>query len=1112
MLATDPSLDALVAPAIERAQRVLGDAAALRSRRERAGRRRVERLLGDPRALGVTVQLTDEVMRFATARAGARALRHAAARSSIAGFGLTNALGLRLGALASRVAPAPVLALVHARVRSLSSDLILDADPVALRAHLARRRAEGLALNVNVLGEAVLGDAEATDRLGRVIEMMARPEVSYVSVKLSSIVSQLVTVDVAGSRERVSDRLALLFRGAQQHEVFVNLDMEEYRDLRLTVDAFTTVLDRNGLAGLSAGIVLQAYLPESHDALEELLEWASARVARGGAPIKVRLVKGANLAMEHAEAELHGWRAAPYATKADVDASYARLLDVALRPRWAGAIRVGVASHNLFHVAWAVEVARARGVADALDVEMLEGMANAEARALARDGLRVVLYTPVTRRDDFASAVAYLVRRLDENTSPENYLTAAFAIDERPSVFADQSARFSDSVARRHDVSVMSLRGPGEPSGAFANVPDGDPTDTKYLEEVCAAMDDQSPEPVSWVGVPGSDAVEGRDPNTGSSSYRYGVADAADVDAAMERATVAGAAWGAIPASGRRDTLERVAALIGAQRAHAVAVMARDAGKTVAEADPEVSEAIDFARYYAMCAESMGTSAPLGVVVVTPPWNFPYAIPAGGVAAALAAGNAVIVKPAPETVATCELLVRQFWEGGVPRDVLQFLPTRDDDVGRRLVTHPGAGAVVLTGSIGTARLFTAWREDLSLLAETSGKNAILVTGCADVDLAVRDLVHSAFSHAGQKCSAASLAIVDAALLTRSTFTRQLRDAVTSLRVGAATDLGTVVGPLIRPPEEDLTRALTTLDVDETWLVEPRRLAGAGELWSPGVKLGVRAGSWSHQHEWFGPVLGVMASPDLATAVAWQNATPFGLTAGLHSLDESECDYWLEHVAAGNLYVNRATTGAVVARQPFGGWKASAVGPTAKAGGPHYVECLRAWPAVEDVDAALTDLRAWFDEVGSRALDASGLVTERNVHRYRRPPAPILVRVDDGRAAQYLAGIADVTGVVIETSSAARGADVTEPVGSLVARAAPGTRVRWLGDERAPAGALLERGVTIDRRPLAQDGAVEGARWLLEQSVTVTNHRYGNVAAGPKPLVPGLTRSGSFVGK
>jgi RHH-type proline utilization regulon transcriptional repressor/proline dehydrogenase/delta 1-pyrroline-5-carboxylate dehydrogenase len=881
------------------------------------------------------------------------------------------------------------------------------------------------------------------------------------------------------------------------------------------------VLDEPDFAGIAAGIVLQAYLPESHAAFAGLVAWSTSRHERSGGIIKVRLVKGANLAMETTEAELHGWPAAPYRTKADVDASYARLIDTALRPEYADAVRIGIASHNLFHLSWALEVARARGVEAQVDVEMLEGMANSESLAIAKTGQPVLLYAPVTRHDDFASAVAYLVRRLDENTSDENYLKAAFDIGSDEERFREQSERFNASVRERHSISTDSLRQaestPAETNGFF-NVANFDPTSTRGFEEVTDAFakvralpDRQIPLVINDDEIVTSEYEVGHDPSADAQAwYRYSVADAAQVDEAVRTAGIARDAWSSLSIEDRRQILFACASVMEAERVDTTAVMARDGGKTEAEADPEVSEGIDFARFYATSAVEFESSAPLGTVLVVPPWNFPYAIPAGGVCAALAAGNAVILKPAPESVATAWQLVQQLWRGGVPRDVLQFVATRDDDNGRRLVTHPGVDAVILTGSFETALMFTSWRPDITLLAETSGKNAMLISACADIDVAVRDLVQSAFGHAGQKCSAASLAIVVQDVYDDPAFLRQLADAVRSLRVGPSWELATSVGPIIRHAEPALERALHHLDPGESWLLQPHSLDASGLQWSPGVKLGVRSGSWSHQHEWFGPVLGVMVAPSFSTAIKWQNRTDYGLTAGLQSLDEAECELWMDRIEAGNLYVNRGTTGAIVNRQPFGGWRRSSVGPTAKAGGHHYVNSLRRWAPLHDAAPSIELAESWWHSTGARAIDHTGLRVEKNFHRYRRYPKAICVRVDDSfdelqrsliDAVARVAGV-DVTFSASESVVAAPDA-LIETSAQLVRRVDAISRVRWLSEEAPPSVALLERGVTVDRRELVQRGDIELARWLLEQSVSITHHRYGNVNAGPKPNCEGL---------
>ena len=1124
LIPTDPSIDSLADNAVERARVLIHDADRLRGHAEKANRRRFSRLFRDPRAIEVTITLTDEVMRIHSVKSSIKIFRRASAKASVEGFGAINATGLKFLSASSRVAPAPVLDVVTRQIRRLSKDLILPYEAAPLKKHLEQRRRDEIALNINVLGEAVLGEGEADERFDRVLEMIRRPEINYVSVKLSSIVSQIITIDRVGSLDRVAAKMRRLYREAEAHNTFVNLDMEEFRDLQLTVAAFKRVLDEAEFSSIAAGVVLQAYLPESHAAFADLVEWARSRHDRTGGTIKVRLVKGANLAMETTEAELHGWSAAPYRSKSDVDASYARLIDVALRPEYADAVRIGIASHNLFHLSWALDVARSRGVERQLDVEMLEGMANSESLAIARTGQRVLLYAPVTRRDDFASAVAYLVRRLDENTSDENYLKAAFDIGTDEERFTEQSDRFAASVRERHEISGASLRHvtktPSDSTG-FSNVANFDPTSSEAFDEITGAFaavrvltDRQIPLVIGGQEVITEAFEIGHDPSAGGEAwYRYSVADNELVEEALRHARVAQEAWSTRSIEERREILFASALVMEDERVATTAVMARDGGKTEAEADPEVSEGIDFARFYATAATDFVDSTPMGIVLVVPPWNFPYAIPSGGVCAALAAGNAVILKPAPETVATAWQLVRQLWAGGVPRDALQFVPTRDDDTGRHLVTHESVDAVILTGSFDTAQMFTTWRPDINLLAETSGKNAILVSACADIDVAVKDLVQSAFGHAGQKCSAASLAIVVRDVYDEPAFLRQLADAVRSLRVGPGWDLSTSMGPIIRRAEPALERALCHLDPGESWLLEPRQLDAAGLQWSPGVKLGVRSGSWSHQHEWFGPVLGVMVAPDFATAIKWQNRTDFGLTAGLQSLDESECEMWMDRIQAGNLYVNRGTTGAIVNRQPFGGWRRSSVGPTAKAGGQHYVNALRRWSTLTDAEVSIERAREWWHSTGSQAIDRSGLAVEKNFQRYRRHAKPICVRVDvtfDQSQRSLIDVMVHEAGVVVSYSAneavAAAPDAVIEAPTALAARAEGLDRVRWLSRETAPSVELLGHGISVDRRALAQRGDVEMARWLLEQSVSITHHRYGNVNAGPKPTCNGLGTS------
>ncbi|GAA4783854.1 bifunctional proline dehydrogenase/L-glutamate gamma-semialdehyde dehydrogenase [Microbacterium gilvum] len=1037
-----------------------------------ASAERLAGVLEDPRGLPFTIGFVDGVMRPESLPAAAAELaRIAPLAPSFLPWHLRSAI--RAGGVVGPVAPFAVVPAARRALRRMVGHLIVDARPDKLGPALAALREKGARLNLNLLGEAVLGEKEAHRRLEGIHELVRRPDVDYVSVKVSAIASRLSMWAFEETVAAVADRLLPLYLSAAGNGTFLNLDMEEYRDLDLTVAVFRRLLDDPRLHGYHAGIVLQAYLPDALPALDALTAWAQERVDGDGAPIKVRLVKGANLAMERVDAALHGWPQAPYDTKADTDANYLRCLDAAFDTQRTRAVRIGVAGHNLFDIAWAWLRAGERGVRDAVEFEMLLGMAEGQMQAVARDVGRLLLYVPVVKPDEFDAAVSYLVRRLEETASAENFLSSAFRLHDDDRLFAREADRFRASASRAGDASLAvgprrrpqrdgeperPLEAPAEPDAAaladtrrigrddgawhstavfashegapavgaagFRNAPDTDPSLAANREWGRAVL---SRVPRSRLGV--SEVEDAR------------IADAAGLDAVVARVREAASAWGGTPAAERAELLRAVARELERRRGDLVEVAAAETGKVLAEADTEVSEAVDFAAYYAANAGELdrvpgAVFQPSRVTVVAPPWNFPLAIPAGGVLAALAAGSGVVFKPAHQARRSAAVLAEAMWAAGVPRDLLALVALDAVDggggdadgggLGRRLVSHADVDRVILTGSWETARLFRTWRPDLALHAETSGKNAVIVTPSADLDLAAADIVRSAFGHAGQKCSAASLAILVGPIGRSRRFARQLVDATRSLRVGPAHDPLSEVGPLIEAPRGKLAWALSELEEGESWLLRPRPLDdGDDRLWSPGIRIGVRAGSRFHREEFFGPVLGVMHAATLDDAIALQNAVDYGLTAGLHTQDPDDLERWLETVQAGNLYVNRGITGAVVQRQPFGGWKRSSVGTGAKAGGPNHLVGLGSWRATGGAQAlghprgldgriaafldaarpglpsdefewlrraAHSDASAWEREFG-QVKDVSGLGVERNLFRYRATSAAVRATAD-----------------------------------------------------------------------------------------------------------------------
>ena len=1111
--------------AVARAERLLrrsDEIERIESRPARNRRTRLHALVVNRGLANFTRVLTDEVARIDDHRLAARRFTALVATADTRALSKVDRSLLTIGAVTARLAPKVVMPIVLRRLRREAEGTIVFDHHPGLERHLAGRSCTGDRSNINILGEAILGQDEAAERMHLIESALRREDVNYVSVKISAIHAQVSalafdeTVAAVAEQVRRLYRLAMTFSPAK----FVNLDMEEYRDLALTVAVFQQVLSEPEFRSYDAGIVLQAYLPDSHHVACELSEWAQQRRVNGGGRIKMRIVKGANLAMESVEAELHGWEQAPYQTKAEVDASYKAILELLLDPRYDDAVRVGLASHNLFDVAWGLgrrDELSARGAAGRLDFEMLEGMAPAQAQAVHEAAGSVLLYTPVVRPDDFTAAIAYLVRRLDENTAPDNFLRNLFDLKPGNAVFAAEEDRFRRAIVDRQSVSREPRRiqdrlseFPRDTSACtdgFSNEPDTDfalAANRRWIAGHLAAWVPPT-EPilpiVNGVAIHTHtyDSVDLTCSPFGA--YRVGLADLPLVDEAVRVANAATHRWSARSPEERASLIRSVGEQVAEQRGHILATMAHDAGKTIGEGDPELSEAIDFAHYYAQSALDLGSYAgavhtPVGPVVIAPPWNFPFAIALGGVLAALAAGNAVILKPAPQAILTGELVARCCWDAGIPGDALQFLPCPDDEVGRALITHEHVGAVILTGALSTAEMFLTWKPSLRLHAESSGKNAMIITSSADIELAVKDLVKSAFGHAGQKCSAASLAIVEASVYDDPSFFRRLADATRTLRVGPGFEVATDVGPLIDPPSDNLLRALTTLDNGESWLVEPASMDESGRLWSPGIRVGVTAGSWFHRTECFGPVLGVIRARDLTHALELQNAVEFGLTAGLQSLDSDEIDRWVNTVEAGNLYVNRGITGAIVQRQPFGGWKRSVVGPTVKAGGPRYVASLCRWTAdVAFLPASVVDAyREWAAEEVAAEHDPSGLRSETNILRFRPLPGGVAVRLAADQSSDTVALVAEIgrlttCNVHISLASEETDESFADRIGGLGV-----DRLRILGPASDVIRAAAHRcGIAVDDSDLSPSPALELPRWMREQSVSRTRHRHGHIA-------------------
>lgn len=1085
------------------------------------------------------------------------------------------------------------------KMRHNSSRAIIPGEAETLHAHLQKRKMQGVRMNINHLGEAVLGEKEARRRLETNIADMINPEIEYISVKISTIYSQIHPIAFEHSVNILKERLTELYKVAKNNffirkdgtkvPKFVNLDMEEYKDLDITTTAFKQTLEQEILKDYSAGIVLQAYLPDSFNIQKELTAWAKNRVDNGGSPIRIRIVKGANMEMEQVESALYNWPLAPYNNKLEVDANYKRMVEFGMRQENIRAAQLGIASHNLFELAFAAKLAEKRNLKEYFYFEMLEGMADHVRRALCEISGDVLLYAPVARKEEFINAIAYLIRRLDENTGEENFLRYACNLKTRSKEWDFLKDQFLKSCQYMEKASTMPNRNQNRLienfqigigtlyNGEFINEPDTDwsmAPNRKWAKSIREkwkkdALDSSFNIPIV---ISGKEIFEDRNirecfdlsqydtkQNNKICIARYALANQQDVKDAVEAAKSDPDMWRQKSFEERHKILSQVAIELRKARADLIGVAASNTGKVFTESDVEVSEAVDFSEYYPFSVKQFADLKNIqfkgkGVALVISPWNFPIAIPCGGILSSLAAGNTVIFKPASSAVMVAWELCRCIWKAGVSKNVLQFVPCSGSDTGSQLTGHPDVDFVILTGGTDTGLKILKNRPDIFLAGETGGKNATIVTAMADRDQAIKNVLHSAFSNCGQKCSATSLLILEKEVFEDEHFKNQLIDAASSYKTGSAWKFENKMGPLIKNPDGDLKNALTMLEPGESWALKPRNIENNPCLWTPGIKWNVKPGSYTHMTEFFGPLLGVMCADNLDHAIELVNQTGYGLTSGLESLDYREQEKWKSKIKAGNLYINRGTTGAVVLRQPFGGMGKSALGAGIKVGGPNYVAQFMNFEemgppsigAIQEDHYLLRLAQEWkleiqwgkhqefrndltrtlraimsylyhYEQEFAREKDYFHLRGQDNILRYI-PVGKVAIRLHENDTLfEVLARIAaakiskcdlivsapsDLTNKVTKFLHDKEGARllgdtqvVYETDEKLINNIPDIQRIRYAAPERVPDcvfEAAAATGFYISRTRVLMEGRIELLQYFREQSVCYNYHRYGNL--------------------
>ncbi len=828
-------------------------------------------------------------------------------------------------------------------------------------------RRQGMGFTLDLLGEAVITEVEAQSYLQNYLDMIdslavasrswvpvpqidqadevALPRVQ-VSVKLTAFYSQFDPLDPDGSQSRVSERIRILLRRAQAAGVGIHFDMEQYVFKALTLKILQDILMEDEFqTRTDIGVTIQAYLRDSEQDVQQLIQWAQQR----DYPITIRLVKGAYWDQETIKATQRHWPQPVYDYKSSTDINFERLTQLLLENH--RYVYAAIGSHNVRSQAKAMAIAAALNVPRrAFEMQVLYGMADRLAKALVQRGQRVRVYCPY---GDLIPGMAYLIRRLLENTANSSFL--------RQSVTGMASGQLLAPPVMVEDPPHVP-----DHKHAFNAIPDTDfsvPAQrhllVSTLDKIRRQLDQQLSQTyypiINGQTVTTAATIPSINPSRSDEVVGYvGLATTEQAQQAVVAAQQAFPSWRQTPVAERCRILRKAADIFEQRRAELVSLMVLEVGKPLRHVDGEYSEGIDFCRFYADEMERLGEPRirdiageanvyhyrPKGIATIISPWNFSMSIPLGMTAAALVTGNCAILKPAEQSSVVAAHVAQILIEAGCPQGVFQFLPGKGHEVGAYLVKHPGVHIITFTGSqeVGcqiyaeAAQLQPGQRHMKRVVAEMGGKNAIIVDESSDLDQAVKGVVTSAYGYSGQKCSACSRAIVLASVY--ETFVARLVEAVRSLNVGPADEVATQVGPVI--DAEAQARILSTVTEAKGYAEVAIEIPvpEGGYYVGPTVFKNVDPMSPLAQREIFGPVLAVIKAQTFQEALDIANNTDYGLTGGLYSRTPSHIEQAREDFAVGNVYINRDITGALVDRQPFGGFKLSGVG--SKAGGPDYL--------------------------------------------------------------------------------------------------------------------------------------------------------------------------------
>ncbi|MCB9072738.1 MAG: bifunctional proline dehydrogenase/L-glutamate gamma-semialdehyde dehydrogenase [Bdellovibrionaceae bacterium] len=872
--------------------------------------------------------------------------------------------GLGLGSLA----PGLMAGAIKKNVTQMAKMFITGESPKDAIDVLKKSRKQKMTFTIDILGEACLSETEALDYQNRYLELIDWlnketknwdfdpqldtdaygniPRVN-VSVKITALYSQIHPESWQHSIDMVKERLRPVLKKAMDNNTFINIDMEKFAIKDLTIETFKQLLMEDSFKNYPHfGIVIQAYLRDSFQDVKDLTAFAKQRRT----PFSIRLVKGAYWDYETVGAQQKDWPIPVYTRKPESDINYEECTKYLLDNT--DFIRLAIGSHNVRSIAFAMAYAEQKGLPkNAFELQMLYGMAEPFKKAIVSKGYRLREYCPV---GEMLPGMSYLVRRLLENTSNDSFLKSKFADNTSD---ADLLADPRKTLQNVKDINIKERFFTNESPMDFSKKTDREKVTTALKQFKTSQLNKKWPAYISGEWVATNEYLESHNPSTEETLGHIAMCTSDMAESAMNAANSAFPAWCKTPAPERAGYLDKAADILERDRDQIIACQILEAGKTWKEADGDVAEAIDFLRYYAKQMRlmdkprrvggvpgevSLYTYQGRGVNVVIAPWNFPLAILTGMVGASLVTGNTVVMKPAEQTSMTATFLMKAFIEAGLPKNVLHMVLGKGEVVGEHLVSHAYTAMICFTGSkdVGLRILQKASIPQLGqkhikrTITELGGKNAIIVDSDADLDEAVTGVLYSAFGFQGQKCSACSRVIVLEDTYDR--FLERLIESARSIAMGHSEDPHTFMGPVIDKDAKEKILKYVEIGKGEGATLAFQGIVNEsrGYFVPPTIFTDVEPRSRLAQEEIFGPVLAVIKAKTLADALAIANDTDFALTGAFYSRSPANIEVVKKEFNVGNLYINRGSTGALVDRHPFGGFKLSGGG--SKTGGPDYL--------------------------------------------------------------------------------------------------------------------------------------------------------------------------------